>query len=51
MFSYAVQFLDDCGHVLSTVFLSAFNERHAQREALRGVVPEDYSDIEATRLN
>lgn len=50
MFSYAVQFLDDCGHVLKTLYLSARNERHAQREALRGEVPEGYSDIEATRL-
>lgn len=51
MWSYSVQFLDDLGHVLKTVFLSAFNERHAQREALRGAVPEDYSGIEVTRLN
>lgn len=51
MWSYCVQFLDDVGTVIHTVYLSAFNERHAQLEALRGVLPSDYVDIQATRLN
>lgn len=52
MWSYCVQFLDDCGNVLKTRYLPASGSHHALREALRGEgVPEDYADIEVTRLS
>lgn len=52
MWSYCVEFVDELGHPLKTVYVSASNPHHAKREALRGiVVPDDCADIEVTRLN
>jgi len=52
MWSFCIQFLDDFGNVLKTRYVPAASHHQARREALRGEgIPEDYADIEVTRLS
>lgn len=52
MWQFCVEFLGETGEVLKSTYVSATNERSAVREALRAEgVPDDYWDLEATRLS
>lgn len=52
MWSFAVEFLSDLGHVIKYAIITAASPRQAELMAIRDLPDDfDYDSVEVTRLN